>query len=149
MQKLNLGCGENKKDGYINLDCLEVFEPDVLCDITKGLPFKDDYFDEIDAFFVLNLIGGSKDFLFTMNEIWRVLKKDGQLIILVPNALHPEDAFRDPMEARWFVPNTFQHFDYSHSRFNNLKYGFKPWKIISVQSYMETRLHVVMEPYKQ
>lgn len=148
MSKLNIGCGENKKAGYVNLDWNDDFKPDVLADITKEWPFQDDYFEEITADFVFGLIHDSKDFRFALNECWRVLKDGGELIIKVPNALHPEDAFRDPMECRWFTPNTFDHFNYKHNRFINLKYGFKPWKIIAVYEDEYMRLRAIMSPYK-
>jgi len=33
VQKLNLGCGEFKKDGYVNIDYYAVSEPDVRHDL--------------------------------------------------------------------------------------------------------------------
>ena len=40
-KKLNIGCGEFKKDGYINVDYYSVSEPDVKHDLNKfPYPFK-------------------------------------------------------------------------------------------------------------
>jgi len=48
MKKLNLGCGEDYKEGYINLDILDNEFVDVIHDLNKfPYPFKDDEFGEI------------------------------------------------------------------------------------------------------
>ncbi|MCH8945295.1 MAG: hypothetical protein IIA85_00010 [Nanoarchaeota archaeon] len=39
--KLNLGCGFNKIDGYLNCDVSNEVKPDKLVDLNKKLPFKD------------------------------------------------------------------------------------------------------------
>lgn len=35
MKKLNLGCGDRKLHGFINIDAREEVSPDVICDVTK------------------------------------------------------------------------------------------------------------------
>ena len=47
MRKLNLGCGYNKKDGWINIDNDETVNPDIVRDLTRGLPFDDNSFDTV------------------------------------------------------------------------------------------------------
>ena len=42
MTKLNLGCGDRKMHGFVNVDVREDIKPDVVCDITKiSSKFKD------------------------------------------------------------------------------------------------------------
>ena len=43
MIRLNLGCGQNKLDGYVNVDKYPTFSPDVLWDLeTFPWPFDTD-----------------------------------------------------------------------------------------------------------
>lgn len=77
--KLNLGCGDKKWDGFINVD---LNNADVNCDIRK-LPFPDESAEEIHAihvcehFYVLEIFGVLKDWK-------RVLKPGGKLCIELP-----------------------------------------------------------------
>lgn len=83
IKKLNLGCGENKKDDFINIDWNREVEPDIVHDLNKlPYPFEDNSFDLIEASHVLEHL--DKPFL-VMKELHRLLKPDGRLIIKVPH----------------------------------------------------------------
>jgi len=61
-----------------------------------------------------------------MNELWRILKTDGQLAISTPyagSALY----WQDPLNCNGFVPGTFFHFDPDYTLYQ--KYKPLPWKI--------------------
>jgi predicted SAM-dependent methyltransferase len=110
--KLNVGCGTNKMDGYINLDYNPQVNPDVRRDIERGLPWNDETFDEINCEQVLEHI---HDIVFVMSEFWRVLRKGGKLRISVP-LVTGKWAFIDPTHIRYFVPESFNfwlHPDYN------------------------------------
>jgi SAM-dependent methyltransferase len=68
----------------INPDC----NPDVLWDLEKlPLPFKDNEFDEIHAYEVLEHVGQQGDFKFffaQFSEFWRILKPGGFFCATVP-----------------------------------------------------------------
>lgn len=53
----------------------------IQCDATK-LPFKDNYFSQI---IILDVLEHIKDHHKALDEIYRVLKKNGKLVICVPN----------------------------------------------------------------
>jgi SAM-dependent methyltransferase len=82
-KKLNLGCGERKKPGYINIDWNREVEPDVVHDLNKlPYPFENNSFDLIEVSHVLEHL--DTPFL-VMKELHRLLKPDGKLIIKVPH----------------------------------------------------------------
>lgn len=83
MKKLNLGCGETKKEGYVNVDWQSLTNPDVIHDLNSlPYPFGDNSFDLIEAFHILEHL--DKPFV-TMREIHRILKHGGKAIIKVPH----------------------------------------------------------------
>jgi len=84
--KLNLGCGYNKLEGYVNVDNDENCKPDVLADLEERLPFEDNSVDEIILNHVLEHLGQSTKVYFNVwKELYRVLKDGGLILITVPS----------------------------------------------------------------
>lgn len=106
MVKLNLGCGDNKYERFINVDISGEFSPDIICDLEKGLPFKDDTIDEIVANHVIEHLSNT---IFIMNEIWRVCKHNAIVNIEVPHQAS-KMAFADPTHKRVFNEESFKYF---------------------------------------
>ncbi len=81
--KLNLGCGEFKKEGYINVDYLSVSEPDIKHNLDVfPYPFEDNTFTLIAADHLLEHLENPFQ---VMKELHRIAK-DGCLIqIKVPH----------------------------------------------------------------
>ena len=80
--KLNLGCGDNLLDGYINVDKYDK-AADVQADITD-LPFEDNSVDKVVAYQVIEHVPYNlNDKLFA--EIFRVLKPGGTAILETPD----------------------------------------------------------------
>lgn len=109
MAKLNLGCGFDKRDGWVNADSFKECAPDVLMDIeTFPWPFEDDSFDHILMKHVLEHVGqGFADFRLVMRELYRVLKPEGTLEIHVPHFKH-DSYWSDPTHVRGFTALTFE-----------------------------------------
>lgn len=82
-RKLNLGCGEAKKEGYVNLDRQASVKPDVIHNLNiSPYPFEDNTFDIVEANHILEHL----DKVFSaMAEIHRILKPGGKLLIKVPH----------------------------------------------------------------
>ena len=83
MKKVNLGCGPYKSTGWINIDNNPNWEPEIVRDLTKGLPFDNDSIDLIAAYHFLEHLN-KDDMLFVLEECYRVLKSECQLLIKIP-----------------------------------------------------------------
>jgi len=109
---LDLGCGQLtnsnllKNSKVIYLDGAYFEGIDVVCDFGKKLPLKS---SSVDAILFSNVLEHMKEPQLVMNEISRVLKKDGELLLLVPFSikLHqtPFDFFRYTKYALEYMSN--------------------------------------------
>lgn len=128
--KLNLGCGNNYLKGYTNADISPAVHPDVVCDITDIIPFRDNTFDEVLCENVLTQILFQDTFIQVMNDLWRITKPKGEILIRVPNAKNII-AWQDPMDCRRFTDQSFTYMEEGHRRYVTYgkHYGFKPFKV--------------------
>lgn len=81
--KLEIGSGNKPKEGYLHFDIRDIIETDVVGDATK-LPFKNESFSSIFSRFFLEHLPRSQAKI-ALSEMHRVLKKEGELEIIVPN----------------------------------------------------------------
>lgn len=107
---LDLGCG-GKKHKYPNSVCIDRVSAegvDIVCDLNKGIPQKN---NSVDLIYTSHTLEHLEDLIFIMKEIYRVLKKDGQVIIKVPHFSNGV-AYGDPSHKRVFSILTFDNFGY-------------------------------------
>ena len=106
MAKLNLGSGNTHYDGFINIDIAPKYNPNIVHDLEKGIPFQDNEVDEIKAIHFLEHVS---DTIFMMNEIWRVCRNGAMVTIEVP---HQDSvmAFADPTHKHVFNEESFKYF---------------------------------------
>ena len=79
MKKLNLGCGEIPKKGWINLDIGDAPHVDIMWDLNKKpYPFKDNSIDEIYSSCVLEHL---KNLGVFVEECYRILKPKGKIVV--------------------------------------------------------------------
>jgi len=99
--KLNLGCGNRKMDGFVNVDFVEACHPDLVVNLEKTpWPWDDHAVDEIKLIHVLEHLGQTTDtFLSIIKEMYRVCRDGAHIEIIVP---HPRsDHFLgDPTHVR-------------------------------------------------
>jgi len=82
-KRLNLGAGEDQKEGYVNVDWSPLTNPDVVHDLNIfPYPFEDGSFELVEAFHVLEHL--DKPFN-VMKELHRILAPGGTLHVKVPH----------------------------------------------------------------
>lgn len=82
--KIDLGCGPNKKEGFIGVDKIKFDNVDYVCDLgNERLPFSDETVDEIHASHFLEHLTAEQR-VFLINEAYRVLKKKAFMTIICP-----------------------------------------------------------------
>lgn len=85
--KLNLGCGKRPKEkgeSWINIDYDSSVNPDLVWDITWGLPFENDSVSEFYISHVMEHLT-REQMVYLMREIWRTGKKDATVNIITPH----------------------------------------------------------------
>lgn len=80
--KINLGCGHDKREGWVNIDSRKDAKPDIVADLEKPLPLESDSADEILLRHVLEHV---KDPMSLIDECYRILKKGGKLEVITPH----------------------------------------------------------------
>lgn len=104
---VELGCGEKKRPGRINVDRLDMPNVDIVADLENGLKFlPDNSVDEIHSTSVLEHV---ENFEFLMAEIVRVLKKSGTAHMYMPHFSNPY-YYSDHTHQRFFGLYSFYYF---------------------------------------
>lgn len=140
MIKIDLGCGPHRREGYIGIDSFDYGQgQEYVLDIEKEkLPFDDDSVDEIFCNHVLEHLWDVKH---TLNECWRVLKKDGILDVKVPYGLWRGAS--SPVHHQIITKCWFNFL----SREKTHIYGYKRWKIHLLKR-SEIEVVCKLSPYK-
>lgn len=104
--KLNLGCGTDIREGFVNLDCIALDGVDVVHDLNlHPLPFGDGLFEEILCLDVLEHV----DYAPLLKECNRLLRPHGRIVIEVPH-FASNNNFVDPTHRNRFSLKTFHFF---------------------------------------
>lgn len=119
IRKLNVGCGEHKKEGYTNVDWQVSVHPDVQHDLNKiPYPFDDGSFDLIEAYHILEHL--DRPFV-VMKELHRILKPGALLKIKVPHFsrgfTHAEHAHGFDVTFPLYFNQTFTKSGYTGTHF--------------------------------
>lgn len=115
---LNVGCGETKLKGFINIDIEEATKPDLICDLRKEpFPYGPDTVDVIHCIHNIEHIE-QKYWPQIFCEFWRVLKPEGELRLAYPefekvshnfleNTLGLRDFWRATLYGRQLYPGDY------------------------------------------
>jgi len=152
---LDLGCGAVPKNPF-NME--EVYGVDItsygnekimVADLAiDPIPFESDFFDALSAFDFIEHIPRviycphrRPSFVELMNEIYRVLKKDGLFFSFTPAFPSPA-AFRDPTHVNIITDETFPLYFDDVNRLASI-YGFRGYFKIEEQRWHENKMHLM------
>jgi len=148
--RLDIGCGANKMPGFVGIDILPLKGVDIVWDLeTFPWPLPDECVITATASHVLEHINPHKGvFIGVMNEVWRVLKKDGQFAFVVPHA-SSHGYQQDPTHCNMINETTMHYFDPDpEGRTMGAQlwnfYRPKPWKIERQYFNPEGNLEVLL-----
>lgn len=117
--KLNMGCGQNKVPGYVNIDKFKECSPDLQMDLEVtpwNLP--DNSVEEVLFNHCLEHLGATSDVFFgIVKELYRVCIHNAKIQINVPHPRH-DNFIGDPTHVRIITPQVLSLF----SRKNNEKW---------------------------
>lgn len=86
---LDLGCGNNKREGFLGVDQYKMPGVDIVCNLAKDKwPWKDGSVDEVNsAHFLEHLtnLNGRWERTHFFNELYRVLKTGAKATIIIPH----------------------------------------------------------------
>lgn len=113
--KVNIGAGNIRLDGFVNIDYDSKSNPDYCLDIEKdNLPFEDSSVSVVVAHHVFEHLG--EGYFHCLQELYRVCKHGATIDVRVPHPRH--DAYlADPTHRRPITPLGLQLFS---KKFNKL-----------------------------
>lgn len=105
--KLDLACGQRKKEGFLGVDLLSE-EADIRCNLEEyPWPFEDGSVYEINCSHYVEHV---RDLVKFVNEVHRILMPHGTITIIAPYYTSIR-AWQDPTHVRAITELTFQYFD--------------------------------------
>jgi len=136
--RLNLCCGESRKEGFVGVD----IDPNPAVDMVVDLnilpwPWDDNSVDEVfvtDGLEHLSPLGkaeGQANIVAVMREIGRILKPGGQFEIMVPST-DSRGAWQDPTHVTYWNKNTFLYFASNYAfqgSFGKYSYGYPKFEM--------------------
>jgi predicted SAM-dependent methyltransferase len=134
LKKLDLGCGKNKKEGFLGVDQSPDVDADFIHDLNSyPYPFDDNSVFEIFTSHFIEHVGNIKAF---MEECWRMLVPLGTMTIIAPYYSSVR-AFQDYTHVRPISEMTFLYFNKEWMDENKLShYGVKcNFEILNARYY--------------
>ena len=118
--KLDLGCGVQKKPGFLGVDKIETAQTDYVFDITKDrFPFDDESVEEIHCGDVIEHLT-YQEMIHMMNEAYRIMKPEA--ILTIATVYGMKGWTQHPPHVRPIFPNQFEYFKKTDSEtFNHMK----------------------------
>jgi hypothetical protein len=137
--RLNLGCGDTRIEGYLNVDKEAGCDPDQIQDL-EAFPwvFEDDSVDQIVMNHVLEHLGATSEiYLSIIKELYRICKAGATIDIKVPHPRH-DDFVTDPTHVRPILPGQF----HMYSKKNNREWREAGFANTPLADYLEVDFEV-------
>lgn len=108
---LDLGCGKTKRKGTIGVDISDRHDADIIHNLNIfPYPFEK---NSIDKIYIDNCLEHLDSPLNVMEEMYRILKLNGELKVIVPY-FRSRWAFIDPTHKTFYTVNSFAYYDPNH-----------------------------------
>ena len=145
---LDLGASDHKQAGFLGVDRRAVKNVDFVWDLEQlPWPFPDNCVDQLLASHLLEHIAPKVTVDF-WDEMWRILKPQGQLLVVVPHG-HSYGMLQDPTHCSFYVEATFAYFCPAHiSRLYEV-YQPHPWTLQRINSYPLGNIECNLMPIKE
>jgi SAM-dependent methyltransferase len=129
--RLNVGCGRNIREGWVNLDSAALPGVDIVCDLEALRETPIDLPDAtVEHFLLSHVIEHIRDSLGLMQELWRLATPGAVAVIRVPHGGN-DDAWEDPTHVRPYFPGSFGYF--SQPFYWRADYGYRgDWNPVKV-----------------
>lgn len=143
--RLNLGCGNSKREGWVNLDRETACEPDMVLDLEKTpWPFDESSVDEILMDNVLEHLGQTPDvYLSVISEIYRVCRHKAKVKVFVPHPRH-DHFIADPTHVR---PVTYEGLALFNKE-ENLEWREKGYSNTPLGLYLDVDIRIASVDYQ-
>lgn len=146
--KLNLGSGNDKVQGFYNVDFINLPGTDLIADLNEPLDLLPDH--SVDAIISRGSFEHIKNFMGLMIEIHRVCKNDALMTTVVPHFSNPY-YYSDPTHIQPFGLYTMHYFMDESMQFGRkvpCYYTSARFRIekITIQFYREKFLDKLLEP---
>lgn len=127
---LHIGPGKKALHGAVTIDIIDLLEVNIVHDLDSlPWPFKDNEFDLIFGHSVFEHLDRQ---IAIMEEMWRILKPGGRIVITVPH-FRCTDAFTDATHKHFFTTQSMDyyiegkalaHYQYTKKRFKEIGFWF-------------------------
>jgi predicted SAM-dependent methyltransferase len=135
--KLNIGCGNVHKEGWINIDIANLGAADIIHDATKPFPYENDSVDFIYSEHFIEHITLA-DGLSFFKEAYRILKKDGVMRIACPDLDVTIDQFVNDSWREDFARNSIP----ATTRCEMLDMTMRGWGHLYLYNYEEMEIRL-------
>ena len=143
--RLDIGCGESRQENFVTMDIRKLPNVDIVHDVTK-FPYP------IPSNSCLTILMSHlwehiepKYRMSVMDELWRIMKPGGQLLLSAPYYMSI-GATQDPTHYTCPNENTFTYFDPGYPLYNI--YKPKPWRLTRNDYQIVGNLEVILEAKK-
>jgi len=147
--RIDLGCGSRKQKGYIGVDIKKLDGVDIVCDIEKGLPFKDNTIDGIYANFLFEHINNLIPFI---QELYRVCR-NGTIIKTSFPYWASVTQWKDPTHKQVITIETFRYFCddkwYGSDYGINTDFKVKSIKYNYLSPFLRRRRYFFLFPFRK
>lgn len=107
--KMNVGCGRNIMEGWVNIDSVALRGVDIVCDLNDRRAQLCCDPNQFDEFLLSHVIEHLTNPLAAMETLWDWAKPDALMTIRCPYGTS-DDADEDPTHVRRMFPGSFHYF---------------------------------------